>query len=138
MFFISGAQNVTFYPLLSMTRKKELPKPLYIQCSNFLTAIEYISSVTFWFVKVCDTPYKHVFCHGSLLKGIDNKTVKRQSFRRLSHLFTYVFFSLTHIFIMKQHGSQAAFLYRFIFQKIISEGNDICRTCLTKNVVFSS
>merc|ERR1719491_2386061 len=47
-----GAQNVTFYPLLSMTRKKELPKPLYIQCSNFLTAIEYISSVTFWFVKM--------------------------------------------------------------------------------------
>jgi hypothetical protein len=35
-----------------MTRKKELPKPLYIQCSNFLTAIEYISSVTFWFVKM--------------------------------------------------------------------------------------
>ena len=76
-FFISGAQNVTFYPLLSMTRKKELPKPLYIQCSNFLTAIEYISSVTFWFVKVCDTPYKHVFYHGNLLKGIENKTVRR-------------------------------------------------------------
>jgi hypothetical protein len=95
MFFISGAQNVTFYPLLSMTRKKELPKPLYIQCSNFLTAIEYISSVTFWFVKVCNTPYKHVFYRGNLLKGIDNKTDRR--FRRLNHLFRYVFFSLTHI-----------------------------------------
>ena len=33
---------------------------------------------------------------GNLLKGIDNKTVRRLGFRRLPPMFTYVLFSITH------------------------------------------
>ena len=35
---------------------------------------------------------------GNLLKGIDNKTVRRQGFKRLPTLFTYILFSVTHFY----------------------------------------
>ena len=47
---------------------------------------------------------------GNLLKGIANKTVRTQGFRKLHPLFTYVLFSVTHFFNIKNCSKLQVFM----------------------------
>ena len=51
LLFLVAQKPVSFHRL-STTKKMVVPRPSYIPCSNFQTAIGFIFSVTFWFAKV--------------------------------------------------------------------------------------
>ena len=62
LLFFSVAQKQVSFHRLSTTKRMVVPRPSYIPCSNFQTAIGFIFNVTFWFAKVRDMMVMTFFC----------------------------------------------------------------------------